>query len=150
MAGDAVNRRDFLKRAGAITAAGTAVFSFEEQILQAHQAPPQQAPPPEGAPPFGRRNQPPAPDVAGPIPTSPPAPPSARSPSSANNRSDSRAEASSTLVIPNPAVYSCPSLMMPIATPGIACLRQQGTVSAQCFAEGQVTRRRAIEQHDGQ
>lgn len=69
MAGDAVNRRDFLKRAGAITAAGTAVFSFEEQILQAHQAPPQQAPPPEGAPPFGRRNQPPAPDVAGPIPT---------------------------------------------------------------------------------
>lgn len=43
MAGDAVNRRDFLKRAGAITAAGTAVFSFEEQILQAHQAPPQQA-----------------------------------------------------------------------------------------------------------
>jgi len=72
------NRRDFLKRAGAITAAGTAAFSFEEQHLQAFQAPqqpppqgPPQGPPAEGAEgaPFMRRNQPPAPDVPGPIPT---------------------------------------------------------------------------------
>jgi hypothetical protein len=67
MAGDALNRRNFLKRAGAFTAAGTAALSFEEQILQAHQQRGQQGPPPGEF--GGRGQQPAAPDVPGPIPT---------------------------------------------------------------------------------
>jgi len=64
MAGDRLNRRNFLKRASGLTAAGTAFISFEEQILHAFQEGGQQ--PPNR---FNLRNQPPAPDVAGPIPT---------------------------------------------------------------------------------
>ena len=62
MAGDSLNRRNFLKRASGLTAAGTAFFSFEEQILHAFQERGQQ--PPDR---FNLRNQPPAPDVPGPI-----------------------------------------------------------------------------------
>lgn len=65
MAGDGFDRRSFLKKAGALTAAGAAVFSFEEQILQAHA----QEPPPQGRGFGGRGQQPAAPDVPGPIPT---------------------------------------------------------------------------------
>lgn len=64
MAGDSLNRRNFLKRASGLTAAGTAFLSFEEQILHAFQERGQQ--PPDR---FNLRNQPPAPDVPGPIPT---------------------------------------------------------------------------------
>lgn len=68
MAGDAFDRRKFLKKAGAIGAAGAAALSFEEQILQAHQERGAQGPPPAGQ--FGGRGQQPAtPDVAGPVPT---------------------------------------------------------------------------------
>ena len=64
MAGDTLNRRNFLKRASGLTAAGTAFFSLEEQILHAFQEQGQR--PPDR---FNLRNQPPAPDVPGPIPT---------------------------------------------------------------------------------
>jgi len=63
-----VGRRDFLKKATALTAAGTAAMSFEEHHLLAQQ-PPQG--PPQGAPPGGRaggRGQAPVADVAGPMP----------------------------------------------------------------------------------
>jgi hypothetical protein len=63
MADDGFDRRSFLKKAGAITAAGAAVFSFEEQILQAHA----QQQPPQGNR-FNLPQQTTAPDVAGPIP----------------------------------------------------------------------------------
>ena len=64
MAGDGLDRRSFLKKAGAFTAAGAAALSLEEQILLAHA----QGQPPQGRG-FGGRGQPPAPDVPGPIPT---------------------------------------------------------------------------------
>lgn len=67
MAGDGFNRRDFLRKAGALTAAGTAAFSFEERVLQAYQAQGQQPPQPGDR--FNLRQAPPVPDVAGPIPT---------------------------------------------------------------------------------
>lgn len=62
MAGDGFDRRSFLKKAGALTAAGAAAFSFEEQILQAHA----QQPPQDNR--FNIQRQSAAPDVAGPIP----------------------------------------------------------------------------------
>ncbi len=65
MSGDGLDRRSFLKKASALTAASAAVFSLEEQILQAHQS---QQEPPQGRG-FGRPQQPAAPDVPGPIPT---------------------------------------------------------------------------------
>lgn len=65
MAGDGFNRRDFLKRAGALTAAGVAVFSNEERILQAHLTGEGQAP--ENR--FNLRREQPVPDVPGPLPT---------------------------------------------------------------------------------
>ena len=69
MAGDAFDRRNFLKKAGALTAAGAAALSYEEQILEAHQQRGGQQPPPGGDQ-FNRRgNEPAAPDVPGPIPT---------------------------------------------------------------------------------
>ena len=64
MAGDGFNRRSFLKKAGAVTAAGAAVFSFEEQILQAYA----QQPPPQGDR-FNLGRQTAAPDVPGAIPS---------------------------------------------------------------------------------
>jgi hypothetical protein len=69
MAGDGFNRRDFLKQAGALTAAGTAVFSNEERLLQAHQAPGNapQGPPPENR--FNLRREQAVADVPGPLPT---------------------------------------------------------------------------------
>jgi len=67
MAGDAFDRRNFLKKAGAITAAGAAALSYEEQILQAHQE--RGGQPPPGGDRFNRRGmEPPAPDVPGPVP----------------------------------------------------------------------------------
>ena len=66
MAGDGLDRRSFLKKAGAFTAAGAAALSLEERILLAQT---QQGQPPQQRRDFGIRNQPPAPDVAGPIPT---------------------------------------------------------------------------------
>lgn len=63
MAGDSLNRRNFLKKATGLAAAGGALHSFEEEILHAFQEGGQQ---PNR---FGRRMQPPAPDVPGPIPT---------------------------------------------------------------------------------
>jgi hypothetical protein len=64
MAGDGFDRRSFLKRAGAMTAASAAALSLEEQFLLAHE---QQQPPPDRR--FGGRGQQPsAPDVPGPIP----------------------------------------------------------------------------------
>ncbi len=65
MAGDALNRRNFLKRAGALTAAGGAFFTFEEQALLAHLQE-GQAPPPDR---FNLRRPPPVEEVPGPIPT---------------------------------------------------------------------------------
>lgn len=63
MGNDAVDRRAFLKKAGALGVAGAAAFTFEEQILQAYQ----QDPPPGGR--FGGRGQQPAiEDIPGPIP----------------------------------------------------------------------------------
>lgn len=64
MAGDGIDRRSFLKKAGAFTAAGAAALSLEEKMLLAHA----QDQPPQGRG-FGGRGQPPAPDVPGPIPT---------------------------------------------------------------------------------
>jgi hypothetical protein len=68
MAGDAFDRRNFLRKAGAIGAAGAAALSFEEQILQAHQERGAQDPPP-GTRFGGRGQQPVTPDVPGPVPT---------------------------------------------------------------------------------
>jgi hypothetical protein len=65
MSGDGFNRRDFLKKAGALTAAGAAVFSNEERILQAYQATEGQAP--ENR--FNLRRETPVPDVPGALPT---------------------------------------------------------------------------------
>ncbi len=60
-----VGRRKFLKKGTLITAAGAAVFSFEENQLRAHA---QQMPPPRQF--GGGENRPPAtPDIAGPMPT---------------------------------------------------------------------------------
>ena len=64
MAGDGFDRRSFLKKAGALTAAGAAAFSFEDQILQAYAGQP-----PQGRGFGGRGQQPVVPDVAGPVPT---------------------------------------------------------------------------------
>ncbi len=66
MSADKVNRRSFLRKASALTAAGTAVFSWEEHDLLA-----QQRPQPDPGRRFGGRfaRQPPVPDVAGPMPT---------------------------------------------------------------------------------
>lgn len=61
MSAHKVGRRDFLKKATAFTAAGTAAFSFEEQILLAAQGPQGQ----QG--PRGPRPAP-VPDVPGPMP----------------------------------------------------------------------------------
>ncbi len=66
MAGDGFNRRDFLRKAGALTAAGGVVLSNEERILQAHQAP-QEQPPPEGR--FNLRREQPVADVGGALQT---------------------------------------------------------------------------------
>jgi hypothetical protein len=65
MSGRGFNRRDFLKRAGTLTAAGTAVFSHEERILQAFQA--SQGQTPENR--FNLRREQPVPDVPGALPT---------------------------------------------------------------------------------
>jgi hypothetical protein len=65
MSGSGCNRRDFLKRAGALTAVGTAVFSNEERILQAFQASQDQTP--ENR--FNLRREQPVADVPGPLPT---------------------------------------------------------------------------------
>ena len=63
MRNDAVDRRGFLKKAGALGVASAAAITFEEQILQAYQ----QEPPPAGR--FGGRGQQPVvDDVPGPIP----------------------------------------------------------------------------------
>ena len=62
-----VGRRDFLRKATALTAAGTAAFSWEEHHLLAHQQPPQ-GPPPGGRAGGGRGGQQPVADVAGPMP----------------------------------------------------------------------------------
>jgi hypothetical protein len=59
-----VGRRDFLRKATALTAAGTAAFSWEEHHLLAQQAPP----PPGGRAGGGRGGQQPVADVAGPMP----------------------------------------------------------------------------------
>ncbi|MCX6552067.1 MAG: hypothetical protein NTY02_13885 [Acidobacteria bacterium] len=61
-----VGRRDFLRKATALTAAGTAAFSWEEYHLLAHQQPPPQGPPPGFG--GGRGGQQPVSDVAGPMP----------------------------------------------------------------------------------
>src|SRR5512140_1846402 len=64
MAGDGLDRRSFLIKAGAFTAAGAAALSLEEKILLAHAQDP-----PQGRGFGGRGQQPPAPDVPGPIPS---------------------------------------------------------------------------------
>jgi hypothetical protein len=65
MAGDGLDRRSFLKKAGVFTAAGAAALSLEERILLAQE---QEQPPPPGDR-FGIRRQAPVPDVPGPLAT---------------------------------------------------------------------------------
>lgn len=66
---ESFRRRDFLKKASALAAAGAAI-TLEEQALIAYQERGGQEPPRAGVGQFGGRgNQPATPDVAGPIPT---------------------------------------------------------------------------------
>lgn len=66
MSGNGCNRRDFLKRAGALSALGTAVLNNEERILHAFQTSQNQTP--ENR--FNLRREQPVADVPGPLPTS--------------------------------------------------------------------------------
>ena len=59
-----VGRRDFLRKATALTAIGTAAMNFEEYHLLAHQQQQQMRPPEQ----FGLRREQPVADVAGPMP----------------------------------------------------------------------------------
>lgn len=65
MSADKVGRRDFLKKASALGAVVPVALSFEEQALVAHAQQPQGPPPDQFG---GRRQAPPVPDVAGPMP----------------------------------------------------------------------------------